>query len=131
MLTLSNQRVMVVDDEEGIRRLLGRWLSSWGYHVRLAIGANDALEQMAADPAPIVLCDVMMPIHDGVWLAEQIHSRWPWTAIIMATAAQDMETITKVHRLGAIDYLTKPLGREMLLQALRRAEEHSNVPVAH
>ena len=63
-------QVLVVDDEEAIRTLLSRWLMSWGYTTRLAASANDALEQLTAAPASIVLCDVMMPVHDGLWLAE-------------------------------------------------------------
>ena len=115
------QSVMVVDDEEGIRTLLSRWLTNWGYEPRLAVSADDALEQMEAAPAPIVLCDVMMPVHDGLWLAEQIHRRWPDTALIMASGAQDMETVKASRRHGAVDYVTKPFGREMVLQALARA----------
>ena len=114
-------QVLVVDDEEAIRTLLSRWLMSWGYTTRLAASANDALEQLTAAPASIVLCDVMMPVHDGLWLAEQIRARWPQTALIMASGAQDMQTVTASRRHGAVDFVTKPFGREMVLQALRRA----------
>lgn len=114
-------QVIVVDDEEGIRTLLGRWLTSWGYEVRPAASANDALELMAINPAPIVLSDVMMPIHDGVWLVEQIHNRWPETAIVMATGAQDMELVVRMRRFGAVDYVSKPFGKETVRQALERA----------
>jgi DNA-binding NtrC family response regulator len=115
--------VLVVDDEEAIRRLLIRWLSSWGYESREAVSADDALVQMQADPASIMLCDVMMPGHDGIWLAEQVGQRWPQTLVIMASSAQDMETVLKMRKQGAVDYVTKPFGRELLLQALRRASE--------
>lgn len=115
--------VLVVDDEEAIRRLLIRWLSSWGYESREAVSADDALVQMQADPASIMLCDVMMPGHDGIWLAEQVRQRWPQTPVIMASSAQDMETVLKLRKHGAVDYVTKPFGRELLLQALRRASE--------
>ena len=115
--------VLVVDDEESVRRLLVRWLSGWGYAAREAVGANDALEQMAAEPASIMLCDVMMPGHDGIWLAEQVHHRWPKTMVIMASSAQDMATVMKMRKQGAVDYVTKPFGRELLLQALRRASD--------
>lgn len=115
--------VLVVDDEEAIRRLLIRWLSSWGYESREAVSADDAIGQMQANPASIMLCDVMMPGHDGIWLAEQVRTRWPQTLVIMASSAQDMETVLKMRKHGAVDYVTKPFGREMLLQALRRASE--------
>ena len=115
--------VLVVDDEEAIRRLLTRWLSGWGYESKEAPNADAAIEIMATEPADIMLCDVMMPVHDGVWLAEQVRSRWPQTAVIMASSAQDMETVMRMRKQGAVDYVTKPFGREMLRQALQRAHE--------
>ena len=114
-------QVIVVDDEGGIRSLLARWITKWGYDVRPAAGANDALELMAIHPADIVMCDVMMPIHDGVWLAEQIRTRWPRTAIVMASGVQDMNVVLKMRRVGAVDYVAKPFGMEMVHQALERA----------
>jgi CheY-like chemotaxis protein len=115
--------VLVVDDEESIRTLLTRWLTGWGYQSKEASNANEALERMNAEPAAIILCDVMMPVHDGIWLAEQVRLRWPQTAVIMASSAQDMETVTRMRKQGAVDYVTKPFGREMLRQAMLRASE--------
>jgi DNA-binding NtrC family response regulator len=115
--------VLVVDDEEAIRRLLTRWLEAWGYQAKQAANADEALEILALEPAEIMLCDVMMPVHDGIWLAEQVRSRWPQTAVIMASSAQDMETVMRMRKQGAVDYVTKPFGREMLRQALQRASE--------
>jgi DNA-binding NtrC family response regulator len=115
--------VLVVDDEEGIRRLLTRWLADWGYDAKEAANAEDAIVMMTAQPAEIILCDVNMPVHDGVWLAEQVRGRWPQTAVIMASGAQDMETVMRMRKQGAVDYVTKPFGREMLRQALQRARE--------
>jgi CheY-like chemotaxis protein len=113
--------VLVVDDEEAIRRLLTRWLSGWGYEAKQAANADDAIDIMTAEPADIILCDVMMPVRDGIWLAEQVRGRWPETAVIMASSAQDMETVMRMRKQGAVDYVTKPFGREMLRQALQRA----------
>ena len=115
--------VLVVDDEESIRKLLTRWLEGWGYESREAANATAAIEQMSIEPATIMLCDVMMPVHNGVWLAEQVRARWPETAVIMASSAQDMDTVTRMRQQGAVDYVTKPFGREMLRQALQRASE--------
>ena len=114
--------VLVVDDEEAIRRLLTRWLAGWGYEAKEAAGADAAIDMMATEPADIMLCDVMMPIHDGIWLAEQVRDRWPQTAVIMASSAQDMETVMRMRKQGVVDYVTKPFGREMLRQALLRAQ---------
>jgi CheY-like chemotaxis protein len=115
--------VLVVDDEGSIRKLLTRWLAGWGYQSKEAASADEALAHMAVEPAAIILCDVMMPGHDGIWLTEQIRNRWPDAAVIMASSAQDMETVMRMRRQGAVDYVTKPFGREMLRQALLRANE--------
>ena len=114
--------VLVVDDEAPICRLLKRWLEAWGYAVKDAGSATDALAAMEAEPASIVLCDIRMPGHDGIWLAEQVRTKWPNTAIIMATGVDDFQTITRSQSVGAVDYVTKPFGRELLMQALQRAE---------
>jgi DNA-binding NtrC family response regulator len=117
--------VLVVDDEEAIRRLLSRWLSGWGYEAKEAANADAAIEIMAVEPADIMLCDVMMPVHDGIWLAEQVRGRWPQTAVIMASSAQDIDTVMRMRKQGVVDYVTKPFGREMLRQALQRASERT------
>ena len=115
--------VLIVDDESSIRNFLTRWLQSWGYTVKAAAGADEALSTMAQEPASIMLCDVMMPGRDGLSLLEEVRQRWPQTAVIMATAIQDLQVVTRSREDGAVGYVTKPFGREPLLQALRRAEE--------
>ena len=123
MIPTAMAYVLVVDDEEAIRRLLMRWLGGWGYDAKGVASADAAVEMMAAEPADIVLTDVMMPVHDGIWLAGQVRDRWPQTAVIMASSAQDMDTVIQMRKQGAVDYVTKPFGREMLRQALQRATE--------
>lgn len=113
--------VLVVDDEEVVGRVLTRWLSSWGYHAVAVRSADHALAVMEALPAPIVIADIIMPVHDGIWLLEQINARWPDTVMIMESGARDERTVLAARRFGALDFLPKPFGREMLLQALQRA----------
>ena len=115
--------VLIVDDEKSIRDFLTRWLQSWGYAVKTAGGADEAVGLMADEPATILLCDVMMPGRDGLSLLEEVRERWPKTAVIMATAVQDVQTIVRSRKDGAVDYVTKPFGREPLQQALKRAEQ--------
>src|SRR5688572_13474232 len=112
------EKVLVVDDEAGIRTLLTRMLQDWGYGVRDVGSATEALELIASDPPEILLCDVAMPEHDGLWLAEQVHARWPQTAIIMSTAQNDPATVLTSRKLGALAYVTKPFDLYLLRQAL-------------
>ena len=114
-------RILVVDDEAPIRDILTRRLTQWGHEVVAAEGAEAGLAVMADGPADIVFCDVIMPVFDGVWLAQQISERWPETVFVAVSGAQDMSTIEKMRQYGAVDYVAKPIGREMLHQALERA----------
>ena len=121
-------RVLIVDDELSIRELLARWLTGWGYGVRHVGSADEALDAMAAEPAEILLCDVTMPEHDGLWLAERVHTRWPSTAIIMSTAHDDANTVRTSRTLGAVAYVLKPFDPIMLRSALDDASGHGHVP---
>jgi DNA-binding NtrC family response regulator len=118
--------VLVVEDEAAIRALLRRRLEAWGYQVREAANASEALELMLAEPSAIAIIDIKMPGRDGLWLAEQIRQRWSRTAIIVATGADDIATIERSRKVGAIDYVLKPFDRELLRQALERAVKASN-----
>lgn len=114
-------RILVVDDEAPIRDILTRRFTQWGHEVASADGAEAALEVMAAQAVDIMFCDVSMPLFNGVWLAQQTRQRWPDTVIVAVSGAQDMGTVTKMREHGAVDYVTKPIGRETLHQALERA----------
>ena len=114
-------RILVVDDEAPIRDILSRRLTQWGHEVAVAHGAEAAITEMEKSPAQIVFSDVIMPLYDGVWLAKEIRERWPDTVIVAVSGAQEMETVVNMRKYGAIDYVTKPIGREMLHQALERA----------
>jgi DNA-binding NtrC family response regulator len=114
-------KILVVDDEASIREILSRRLTQWGHEVVTANGAEAAIAEMSAAPAQIVFSDVIMPVLDGVWLAKEIRARWPATVVVAVSGAQEMETVVSMRKHGAIDYVAKPIGREMLHQALERA----------
>jgi len=111
--------VLVVDDEVAMRRLMTRWVEMAGHHAASAASADEALDVLSHQPLAVALCDVRMPGHDGLWLAERIRRDYPDTAVIMATAARDSDPRLAEHR-GAVDYLLKPFGRDRLRFALER-----------
>jgi response regulator RpfG family c-di-GMP phosphodiesterase len=115
--------VLVVDDEIGVRELLCRWLQSGGYYVTAAGSAEDALTAIGQEPVAVALCDIRMPGHDGLWLAERLRQRYPETAVIMATGVQDVGAAVHSLRHGVVDYLTKPFGRDRLREAVWRGVE--------
>ena len=120
------ERVLIVDDEVGIRMLLTRMLKSWGFGVWHVGSADEALQIMEAEPADILLSDVSMPERDGLWLAEQVHVRWPRTAIVMSTAHQDPHTVRTSRKVGAVAYVTKPFVAYVVQDALDRVSAQRN-----
>jgi response regulator RpfG family c-di-GMP phosphodiesterase len=115
--------VLVVDDEGGVRDLMSRWLTAGGYHVSSAPGADEALRLLEDSPPAVALCDIRMPGHDGLWLADRIRHQFPETAVIMATGVQDVGAAVESLRQGVVDYLTKPFGRDRLRDAVVRGVE--------
>src|SRR3954452_999423 len=115
--------VLIVDDENSVRNPMARWLESGGFRVTTAGSAEEALGRLHEFPPAVALCDIRMPGHDGVWLAERIRQEFPETAVIMATGVQDVGPAVQTLRRGVIDYLTKPFGRDRLREAVTRGLE--------
>ncbi len=120
---LRSQTVLIVDDENNVRDLMSRWLESGGYSVITASNADEALGRLETSNPAVALCDIRMPGHDGLWLAERIRQSYPETAVIMATGVQDVGPAVQTLRQGVIDYLTKPFGRDRLEEAVTRGLE--------
>jgi response regulator RpfG family c-di-GMP phosphodiesterase len=119
----TGRTVLIVDDEANVRHLMRRWLESRGYSVSVAPGADKALEVMAVTPTAVALCDLNMPGHDGLWLADRLRRDHPDTAVIIATGIDDAETAVETLRHGVVDCLTKPFERERLCEAVSRGIE--------
>lgn len=115
--------VLIVDDETGVRTLMSRWLEAGGYRVDTAGSAEEALKRLALTPSAVALCDIRMPGQDGLWLVERIRECFPETAVIMATGAHDASAKAASLQHGAVDYLTKPFGRDRLREAIDRGLE--------
>ena len=117
----SGTTVLVVDDEEGIRQALGRFLSRLGYQVRAAANAAEALEHVTSDHPQAMLCDIRMPETSGVELLPKVLARDPDIAVVMLTAIDEPRTAIECLKLGAFDYLIKPVDLEELELALQHA----------
>jgi CheY-like chemotaxis protein len=117
----ASSYVLVVDDEALVRDFITRCLEDRGYAVKKAENAAEALELMVNKPAALVLCDIRMPGQDGLWLADRLRAHWPNTPVVMATGIDDVDTVRLSREVGAVDYITKPIGRDQLLQVVRRA----------
>jgi response regulator RpfG family c-di-GMP phosphodiesterase len=120
-------RVLVVDDETGIRGLIAQWVESLGCAPVEAGNAEHALERLAEARCAVAVCDVNLPGHDGLWLARQIRLTFPDTAIVLGTGTRDLESAVSGLRAGIVDYLVKPFGRERFREAMDRARQWHRV----
>ncbi len=115
--------LLLVDDEAGIRRVLGITLSDLGYRVLTAQDAEAAMEICRKDCPEIVLTDIKMPGRDGITLLADIKRICPETEVIMMTGHGEMELAIQSLKLEATDFVTKPIRDEILEIALNRARE--------
>jgi DNA-binding NtrC family response regulator len=111
--------VLVVDDDEGVRRVLSRWVAEMGYTVQAAADADSALDIMREHHVDVALVDVRMPGHDGIWLIDQARRLYPHTAMVLATGLLEMDPMVTL-RPGVVGYIVKPFNREDLAQVIER-----------
>ncbi|MFZ0450155.1 MAG: response regulator [Desulfatiglandaceae bacterium] len=121
------KRILLVDDEEGIRKVLAISLRDKGYEVFTAEGGDRALEIFDRHEPSIVLTDIKMPGMDGIELLQKIKSSNPETEVIMITGHGDMELAIQSLKFDATDFVTKPIRDEVLEIALKRAFERINM----
>lgn len=119
---MTIQQILVVDDEVGIRELLAEILSDEGYQVHLAESAEQARSFRNAQEPDLVLLDIWMPDTDGVDLlkewAEQDLLTMP---VVMMSGHGTIETAVEATRIGAVDFLEKPISLQKLLNTVTRA----------
>ncbi len=118
---VDRTNVLVVDDEDGIRQALTRFLTRLGYEVRAAANATEALEQLAAHHPQAMLCDIRMPETSGVELLPKVLAQDADLAVLMLTAIDEPRTAIECLKLGAYDYLIKPVDLEELELSLQHA----------
>ena len=120
-------KILLVDDEEGIRTVLGITLSDMGYDVVTAHNGEEALEIFRKTTPDIVLTDIRMPGIDGVELLRKIKGESPNTEVIMISGHGDMDLAIKSLQRDATDFVTKPINDDVLGIALKRAHERMSM----
>jgi DNA-binding NtrC family response regulator len=114
------QRVLIVDDDEAIRVAATEALMRSGREVRVADDATVALRMLDGWTPDVVLCDVRMPGMDGLQLLELLDERVPSADVLMMTAYDDMPTVIRAMRAGAVEFLVKPLDLHELRSTIDR-----------
>ncbi|QTA80047.1 Two component system response regulator/histidine kinase [Desulfonema limicola] len=119
----TSKKLLLVDDEDGIRRVLAISLADMGYDVKTAENGSDALEKFKQIEPDIVLTDIKMPVMGGIDLLKKIKQDNPDTEVIMITGHGDIDLAIQSLKYEATDFVTKPINDDVLEIALKRAEE--------
>ena len=121
---MSAPAILVVDDEDGIRSTIHEILSDEGYRVRTAANAAEARESNSSDEPDLILLDIWMPDIDGITLLKQ------WTEngelhcpVVIMSGHGNIETAVEATRLGAVDFIEKPLSLQQLLRTVEATLE--------
>ena len=117
-------RILVVDDEEGVRSFLAESLEIDGHHVEEAANGQEALERLRSRSFDLVLTDLRMPGMDGLELLQKVLAEQPEVEFIVLTAHGNVENAVQAMKLGAFDYIQKPVSgpAELRLLATRALE---------
>jgi two-component system nitrogen regulation response regulator NtrX len=121
-------RILVVDDEDGIRRSLAGILSDEGFETTPARDGEEALASIAGDGLPdLVLLDIAMPGRDGVEILVELRERWPALPVVMMSGHGTVETAVRTTKHGAYDFIEKPLSIDKVLLTIQHALEQSRL----
>jgi PAS domain S-box-containing protein len=116
-------RVIVVDDDRDFAESVGEVLAAHGYDAQLATTWTEAQERLTGSGPVVALLDVVFGRQSGIELLQHLRSTQPSTVCVMMTAFASTDSAVRAVRLGAYDYLTKPLDPEQLVATIRRATE--------
>jgi response regulator RpfG family c-di-GMP phosphodiesterase len=122
-----SQKILVVDDEEIVRRVIRLHLEREGWVGIEVRDGVEALEILKKEPIDLVLCDIKMPRMDGIHFLKQLKEKGLSVPVIMVSGFVDMEMAIEVMRQGTFDYLTKPIQRNVLIFSVKRGLEYKEL----
>jgi two-component system response regulator AtoC len=123
---MKSVNILIADDEPSILKLHTHMIQELGYNPVLASDGEDAIKKMTPE-IKAVLLDIKMPEKDGIEVLEYAHENFPEIPIIMVSALHDLDIAVKAIKMGAFDYLTKPLDFDRLSTILRNALDLSTL----
>ncbi|HUI79397.1 MAG TPA: response regulator, partial [Bryobacteraceae bacterium] len=116
------QRLLVVEDDAGVRTTIVNFLELEGYAVDAVSSSDEALARLDQNPYPIVISDIYIDGRTGLDVLEAARRKDPACSVILMTARGTMETVMAATRGGAFDYIAKPFDLDRMLETVKRAE---------
>lgn len=122
-------RILIVDDDEFVRKFLTEALSVDGYRAIPAGSAREALRALGQAAYELALLDIYLPDRNGIEVLREIRERYPDTAVVMVSGAEEIDTVLASLNLGASDFITKPFGRELVVSRVEQALEKRRLSI--
>jgi len=113
-------KILVVDDEPVVLNSCRKVLEEDGFDVRLVPSADKALKVIKDEGFDLLLVDVKMPKHDGIYLMQKVKEQWPDIPIIVMSGYPTPDTITDGAKMGAAAFIAKPFTPDELIKELRQ-----------
>jgi two-component system response regulator HydG len=120
------KKILVIDDDRDICLLLNRFLSRRGYEVIEMFTGKKALTWLDSNQPDLIMCDYRLGDMDAMEVLTSIKNRYPEMPVIIITGYSDMRTAVKVMKMGAYDYITKPLLPDEIIHTIQQAIEHGD-----
>ena len=120
-------KILVIDDEPVVLNSCRKVLEEDGFDVYLVPSADEALKAMKKEVFDLLLVDVKMPKHNGIYLMQKVKEKWPDVPIIVMSGYPTPDTITDGAKMGADAFIAKPFTPDELLETIRQViqkEEH-------
>lgn len=124
---VNQKLIMLVDDDPIFRKVTSAYLESQGFKVVEAENGLEALQQLRNNDPDVILCDLSMPVLDGIEFVEEVSLEYPSLPLIVVSATNEMSDVAKALRFGIKDFLPKPISNyEHLYQAVENTLEDSD-----
>ncbi|MBS1597721.1 MAG: sigma-54-dependent Fis family transcriptional regulator [Bacteroidetes bacterium] len=124
---METKKILVIDDDRDICLLLNRFLSRRGYEVTEMYTGKKALAYLESSQPDLIMCDYRLEDMDAASLLPSIKGKFPHMPVIIITGYSDMRTAVRVMKMGAYDYITKPLLPDEIIFTIQQAIEHSEM----
>jgi two-component system response regulator AtoC len=119
--------LLIIDDEENMRHMLSALLSRSGYDIETAVNGEEGIQKIRSQHFDYILCDIKMPVMDGMEFLKNASVEIASTTVIMMSAFGTIDKALEAMKLGAYDFITKPFKTDEVYLALKKAEERENL----
>lgn len=125
--TIQSSKILVVDDEQAVRKTLSLALGRLGYEVAEADGFDAVRRILGERSFDLITCDIQMPGTDGIGVLKWLREHHPDTGVVMATGIDNLEVVIEAMRLGAYGYILKPFNLDLVGEQVARALERQRL----